>query len=76
MRHKLTEHKNKKKKIEQKNGHNIQYRDCNFKKSQLIIGFADEEEIWNNTPYSINYLCYGLYIQYDKPHYLGFPAYS
>ena len=54
--------------------HNTQHRDGNPNKSQWIIGFADEEEIWNNTPYSINYLCYGLYIQYDKPHYLGFPA--
>lgn len=50
--------------------HNTQHRDGNPNKSQWIIGFADEEEIWNNTPYSINYLCYSLFqyrctIRYD-----------
>lgn len=54
--------------------HNTQHRDGNPNKSQWIISSVDEEKIWNNSPYFTDCPCYGLYIQNNKPDYLGFPA--
>lgn len=67
IRHNMTKHKYI---------HNTQHRDGNPNKSQWIISCANEKEIWNNAPYSTNCPCYGLYVQNDKPDYLGIPAKS